>query len=220
MTAPSLPGNILDHVGGYAVGIVQGDDLGKRHTLAFRLVGPCDFLDDPGPPFERHCVLFHLPVDDLADDGDILLEFFCADDLHLLFDKIGKGVLHPEFVHHPQRPPDDQPGKVPFPHVRGHDAVAEHIGKAPGMVDNRVHLLDGCYHTVEFFGRDLDSGGHFLPQVKEVGAGDVHEPGKLRVQREDLRIVFVFEQVRDPGRAHDPADHVGENRVVDGRGTF
>ena len=45
--------DLLDHFRLDAVGIIERHDLGKRDTLAFRLVGLCNLLDDPGAAFER-----------------------------------------------------------------------------------------------------------------------------------------------------------------------
>ena len=45
--------NLLHHLRLDAVGVVEGHDLGKRDTLAFGLVGFCNFLDDPRTTFER-----------------------------------------------------------------------------------------------------------------------------------------------------------------------
>ena len=160
-------------------------------------------------------VLLGLPLHDLAHYGHVLLELPRTDDSGLLLDQVGKGFLDLQLVHHPQGAADHEPGKVAFPHIGGDDAVAEHISKAAGVVHDRVHLLDGRDHLVQFLGRDIDRCRDFLPEVEEVRPRDVHEACILRIQGKELGVLLVVQHVGEPCCPHHAAHHLREDRVID-----
>ena len=125
-------------------------------------------MDDPRPAFKRGRVLLGFPVNNLADNRDILLKLLHADDLHLLFNQIGKRLFYLQLVHHPQGSPYDKACKVSLADIGGHNTVAQHIREAAGVIDYRVYLLDRSNHLVEFFGRNVDCSSYLLSQLEEI----------------------------------------------------
>ena len=208
-------GHLLDQLGRETVRVVEGDDLGERHLLALLLVRRGDLLDDPGPALDGRAVLLGLALEDLADHLGRLLELLLADLLDLLYHEVGEREVEVELVHDPEGPAKDEPGQVALADVRRDDAVAEHVREAPGVVRDGVDLLNRRDHLGQPVNRDVDGGRDLLPEGEEVRSRDVHEPGELRVEREDLGVVLVLEVVVQPGLGEEGRNEVREDRVVD-----
>ena len=68
-----------------------------------------------------------------------------------LFDQVSKRFVDLEIGEHPQCSSDDEPGKIPFPYIRWHNTIAEHIGKTPGVIHGCVYFLHRCNDPIEFF---------------------------------------------------------------------
>ncbi len=212
--SPFAGRNLLHHLGRDAVRVVEGDHLLERNPCALCFVVPGDLLDDPGPALKGACVPGHLVLHDLPDHVDVLLEVLGPHDLHLGLDQVGQVLIHLEVVHHPERPAEDEPGKVALTDVRGDDTVAEHVGKAAGVVGDRVDLLDRDDDPLQFLQRHVDCLGDLPPEVVEVCPGDIHDAGEPGAEPHDLRKLRVVEEVLKVRRAHQAAHHLREDRIV------
>ncbi len=212
--------DVLHHFGRNAVRVVEGDDLRKGNPRTLCLVVPGDLLDDPGPALEGACIPLLLVRHDLADHGDVLPEVLGPHDLHLRLHEVRQVLVHREIVHHPERPAEHEPGEIPFPDIRGNDAVAEHVGKAAGVVGDRIDLLDRDDDPLQPLHRHIDRLGDLPPEVVEIRPGDVHHPGEPGAQAHDLRELRVVEEVLQMRRTHQAAYHLREDRVVDRRRTL
>jgi len=135
-----------------------------------------------------------------------------AEPLGLHVDELVERRVDADGVREPLRPPEHHPRQVPRPDVRGDDPVAEHVRERPGVIGDRIDVLERLDERPELVDIDVERLGDVAPGgLHVVDVVDVELPREPRRTADQFGLLVG---VLDPGVVLQKGDHLRVDRLV------